>query len=228
MAGFARVTFERDPSRSGGVGLHVGPTALQRVRGALTFFALACFVALAFAPASHAQTYVVTLDPAQTRVEFALGTTLHTVHGTFQLISGQIHFDAGTGKVSGAIVVDARSADTDNKSRDKKMNQEILESQKYPEIVFTPQQVRGSFAPQKASQLDVAGTFRIHGQDHDFTMTLFVQLVPGSQLQCDTQFAIPYIKWGMKDPSTFLLHANDKVELEIHAIAKIIPDQPAH
>jgi hypothetical protein len=32
----------------------------------------------------------------------------------------------------------------------------------------------------------------------------------------------------MKDPSTFLLHANDKVELEIHAIAKIIPDQPAH
>jgi polyisoprenoid-binding protein YceI len=228
MAGFARVTFERDPSRSGGVGLHVGPTALQRVRSALTFFALACFVALASAPASHAQTYVVTLDPAQTRVEFALGTTLHTVHGTFQLISGQIHFDAATGKASGTIVVDARSADTDNKSRDKKMHQEILESPKYPEIVFTSAQVRGSFDPQKVSQVDVSGVMRIHGQDHDFTMTLAVQLVPGSQLQCDTQFTIPYIKWGMKDPSTFLLHANDKVELEIHAIAKIIPDQPAH
>ena len=227
MAGFARVTAGPETSRRG-VGLPVGPTALQRAGRALIFCALACFVALAFAPASRAQTYVVSLDPAQTKVEFALGTTLHTVHGTFQLKSGQIHFDAGTGKVSGAVVVDARSADTDNKSRDKKMNQEILESQKYPEIVFTPQQVRGSFAPQKASQLDVAGTFRIHGQDHDFTMTLAVQLVPGSQLQCDTQFTIPYIKWGMKDPSTFLLHANDKVELEIHAIAKIIPDQPAH
>jgi polyisoprenoid-binding protein YceI len=226
MAGLARVTFERETSRRG-VGLPVGPTASQRARRALIFGALACFVALAFALAAQAQTYVVTLDPAQTKVEFGLGTTLHTVHGTFQLKSGQIHFDAGTGKVSGAIVVDARSADTDNKSRDKKMHQEILESQKYPEIAFTPQQVRGSFDPQKVAQLDVAGTFRIHGQDHDFTMTLAVQPVPGSQLQCDTQFTIPYIKWGMKDPSTFLLHANDKVELEIHAMAKITPDQPA-
>ena len=227
MAGFARVTVGRETSRRG-VGLPVGPTASQRARRALIFCALACFVALAFAPASRAQTYLVSLDPAQTKVEFALGTTLHTVHGTFQLKSGQIHFDAGTGKVGGAIVVDARSADTDNKSRDKKMHQEILESQKYPEIVFTPQQVRGSFDPQKASQLDVTGTFRIHGQDHDFTMTLAVQPVPVSQLQCDTQFTIPYIKWGMKDPSTFLLHANDKVDLEIHAMAKITPDQPAH
>jgi len=221
------VTFERDTSRRG-VGLPVGPTALQCARRALILGALASFVALAFAPASRAQTYVVTLDPAQTKVEFALGTTLHTVHGTFQLKSGQVHFDAGTGKVSGAIVVDARSADTDNKSRDKKMHQEILESQKYAEIVFTPAQVRGSFEPQKASQVDVSGVMRIHGQDHDFTMTLAVQSVPGSQLQCDTQFTIPYIKWGMKDPSTFLLHANDKVELEIHAMAKITPDQPAH
>lgn len=221
------MTVGRDTSRRG-VGLHVSPTALLRVRRAFIFFALACFVALAIAPASHAQTYVVTLDPAQTKVEFALGTTLHTVHGTFQLKSGQIHFDAGTGKVSGAIVVDARSADTDNKSRDKKMHQEILESQKYPEIVFTPRQLRGSFDPQKVSQVDVAGTFRIHGQDHDLTMTIAVQPVPVSQLQCDTQFTIPYTKWGMKDPSTFLLHANDKVELEIHSMAKITPDQPAH
>jgi polyisoprenoid-binding protein YceI len=221
------MTLEPGRSRRG-VGVHVGPTALQRVRRALIFFALACYGALAFAPASHAQTYVVTLDPAQTKVEFALDTTLHKVHGTFQLKSGQIHFDTATGKASGAIRVDARSAASDNKSRDKKMHQEILESPQYPEIIFTPVQVRGSFDPQKSSQVDATGIFRIHGQDHDLTMTIAVQPGSGSQLQCDTHFTIPYIKWGMKDPSTFLLHANDTVELEIHATAQVTPDQPAH
>jgi polyisoprenoid-binding protein YceI len=146
----------------------------------------------------------------------------------FQLKGGQIHFDAATGKASGAIIVDARSGDTENKSRDKKMHQEILESPKYPEIVFTPQQVRGSFDPQKPSQVDLAGAFRIHGQDHDVTMTFAVQPVSPARLNCDTHFAIPYVKWGMKDASTFLLHANDTVELEIHGTAQIAPEQPLH
>ncbi len=203
------------------------PVMPGRAGRAAILFALACCAGLAGAPATYAQGYEVNLDPTQTNVAFMLDTTLHAVHGTFQLKSGQIHFDTASGKASGAIVVDARSADTDNKSRDKKMHQEILESPKYAEIVFTPAQVRGSFDPQKASQVDVSGVMRIHGQDHDFTMTLAVHPGTGSQLQCDTHFAIPYVKWGMKDASTFLLHANDTVELEIHAAAAIAPDAPA-
>jgi polyisoprenoid-binding protein YceI len=195
---------------------------------ALAIFMVACCGALTFAPLACAQAYVVNLDPAQTKITFALDTTLHDVHGSFQLKSGQIHFDKATGKASGAIIVDAQSGDTDNKSRDKKMHQEILESQKYSEIVFTPEQVRGSFDPQKASQVDLVGAFRIHGQDHDVTMTFAVQPASPGRLQCDTQFTIPYVKWGMKDASTFLLHASDTVELEIHGTAQIAPDQPSH
>jgi len=192
---------------------------------ALAIFLVACCGVGAFAPAACAQAYVVNLDPAQTKITFTLDTTLHDVHGTFQLKSGQIHFDKASGKASGAIIVDARSGDSENKSRDKKMHQEILESPKYPEIVFTPQQVRGSFDPQKASQVDVVGTFRMHGQDHDLTMTFAVQPASPARSQCDTHFTIPYVKWGMKDASTFLLHANDTVELEIRATAQITPEQ---
>jgi polyisoprenoid-binding protein YceI len=204
-----------------------GAARVKLVR-ALAIFMLACYGALTFAPPACAQAYVVNLDPAQTKITFALDTTLHDVHGSFQLKSGQIHFDKATGKASGAIIVDAQSGDTENKSRDKKMHQEILESPRYPEIVFTPQQVRGSFDPQKASQVDLVGAFRIHGQDHDLTMTFAVQPASPGRLQCDTHFTIPYVKWGMKDASTFLLHANDTVELEIHGTAQIAPDQPSH
>ena len=202
--------------------------ALRCALRAAILFALACCGVLAFTPASCAQSFTVNLDPAQTKVEITLNTTLHNVHGTFRLKSGQIHFDAATGKTTGAIVVDAGSGDTDNSSRDKKMHQEILQSQKYPEIVFTPEQVKGSFDPHKASQLDVAGTVRVHGEDHDLTMTIAVEPVSANQMQCDTHFTIPYIKWGMKDPSTFLLHASDTVDLEIHATAQITPDLSAH
>lgn len=194
---------------------------------ALAIFIVACYGVLTIAPPACAQAYVVNFDPAQTNITFTLDTTLHDVHGTFRLKSGQIHFDKSTGKASGTIIVDAQSGDTDNKSRDKKMHQEILESPKYPEIVFTPQQVRGSFDSQKASQVDVVGTFRIHGQEHDFTMTFAVQPASPAQLNCDTHFAIPYVKWGMKDASTFLLHANDTVDLEIHATAQITPEPSA-
>jgi polyisoprenoid-binding protein YceI len=201
-----------------------GAARVKLVR-ALAIFLVACCGVGAFAPTACAQAYVVNLDPAQTKITFTLDTTLHDVHGTFQLKSGQIHFDKASGKASGAIIVDARSGDSENKSRDKKMHQEILESPKYPEIVFTPQQVRGSFDPQKASQVDVVGTFRMHGQDHDLTMTFAVQPASPARSQCDTHFTIPYVKWGMKDASTFLLHANDTVELEIRATAQITPEQ---
>src|SRR5580693_9473297 len=158
MAGFARVTVVRHRGRRSACDDQRAAT-LQRATRAFILFALACYAALGSAPASQAQAYVVTLDPAQTKVDFALDTTLHKVHGTFQLKSGQIHFDTVTGKTRGAVIVDARSADSENKSRDKKMHQEILESPKYPEIIFTPARVRGAFDPQKSSQLDVAGTF---------------------------------------------------------------------
>jgi polyisoprenoid-binding protein YceI len=227
MAGSARVMAgPRNGQGNGRAGCDA--VVLRRAMRALVLVALVCYVALAGAPPVSAQAYVVNLDPTQTKVAFVLDTTLHAVHGTFQLKNGQIHFDTATGKASGAIVVDARSADTDNKSRDKKMHQEILESPKYAEIVFTPAKVNGSFDPQKASQVDVSGVMRIHGQDHDFTMTLAVQPAAAARLQCDTHFAIPYVKWGMKDASTFLLHANDTVELEIQAAATIAPEQPAH
>lgn len=82
---------------------------------------------------------VVTLDPNTTKVNFMLGDVLHTVHGTFRLKSGVIQFDPATGAASGALVVDATSGDSGNKSRDKKMHRDILQSSQYPEIVFVPQ-----------------------------------------------------------------------------------------
>ena len=41
----------------------------------------------------------------------------------------------------------------------------------------------------------------------------------GGQYTASTHFVIPYVKWGMKNPSNFLLKVDDKVEVDVRAVA---------
>ena len=183
------------------------------------------FSFLAFAPALRAQEITIELDPAATKVDFTLAATMHTVHGTFKLKTGQIRVNTSTGKASGAIVLDATSAGTENSSRDKKMHGEILESAKFPEITFTPNLAKGDLSAivsqQHGAQFDVSGVFRLHGRDHDATLTISVQPGPAGHIDATTQFSVPYIQWGLKSPNTFLLHVADAVDVSVHASGRI-------
>jgi polyisoprenoid-binding protein YceI len=186
---------------------------------------LSCLVFTATLLSAHplrGQEMVVTMDPAQTQINYILDAFAHTVHGTFKLKSGVIRFDPSTGKASGAIVVDATSGSSGNDGRDSKMHREILESQKFPEVTFSPHQVKGAVNPQGSSQVEVSGTFRLHGKDHDLTLPVEVQLA-AAQATASTQFTIPYQQWGLKNPSTFILRVKDTVDIEIHAVARITP-----
>jgi polyisoprenoid-binding protein YceI len=144
---------------------------------------------------------VFELHPAQSHVDFTLTALLHTVHGTFRVKRGSLHLDPVHGVVSGACVVDATSGDTGNRTRDRKMHTDVLASQRYPDIVFAPAQVRGAVAPQGASTVQVDGTFTIAGTSHSLTVTAVVRIT-GDSFTISTDFLIPYVQWGMPDPST--------------------------
>jgi len=169
---------------------------------------------LLLAGTAVAQQEVVSFDPVETKIDFTLSDVLHTVHGTFKLKNGIIRFDPKTGAASGALVVDGTSGDSGNKSRDKKMNRDILESAKYPEIVFIPQHVSGSVPSQGTSQVNVLGIFRIHGSEHPLTLTVPLS-IHGNQVGANMQFVVPYQAWGLKNPSTFILRVSDKVQINI-------------
>jgi polyisoprenoid-binding protein YceI len=190
--------------------------------------ALLIFLALwiAFASAVEAQDLAVDLDPAATTVEFTLPATMHAVHGAFKVKSGHIRFDPSTGKMSGAIVVDATSAETGNSARDEKMHGEILESKQFPEIVFTPDLAKGPLVQilnqQKPMPVEVSGVFRLHGQDHNATLSMLVEHGNGGVINISTQFPVPYVEWGLKNPSTFVLHVGDTVDVDVHARGRIV------
>lgn len=164
----------------------------------------------------------IELDPAQTEIHWKLGG-LHTTHGTFKLKSGELFFNPATGLAQGEILVDATTGESGNAARDKKMQEEVLESNRYPAIFFHPTAIKGAFQKGAGTQkLSGEGMFNIHGADHPLELPLTVQ-IDGETVTATTQFTVPYAAWGMKDPSRFLFRVSKQVEIVVSAKGSIQP-----
>jgi len=169
---------------------------------------------------AFAQEATLRLDPEKTTVSFTLEATLHTVHGSFRLKNGAIKFNPATGAASGAVVIDAASGETGNQRRDRNMHRDVLVSERYPEITFTPIRVAGAVQPQGESSVQVEGILRLQGSDHPITLLFKVQ-ASERELRATAQFTVPYVAWGLKNPSTFFLHVADTVEVSIAVSGKL-------
>ena len=151
---------------------------------------------------------------------WALGDVLHTVHGTFQLRHGDIVFDNETGKAGGEVVVDATSGESGSGTRDGRMHKNVLESAKYPDVSFTPDHLEGKVELTGVSNVKLHGTFRIHGGAHEITVPVKVTANGGS-LDAEIKFEVPFVAWGMKDPSTLILRVNKSVEIVLRATGRL-------
>jgi len=170
--------------------------------------------ALAGASPAVANDLVVQLDPEATEVTFVLGATGHDVHGTFGFQEGVIRFDPATGEASGELVVDAAAAQTGNDSRDKTMHNKVLESDQFPEIVFHVERVEGTLPDQGKGSLQLLGTMEIHGSEHRVTMPAEVERT-GDTVHAKTHFDVPFVDWGMHDPSILFLRVEKNVAVSV-------------
>ena len=168
---------------------------------------------------ASAQPTTFQVDPAASTVNFTLGDVLHTVHGSFRVKTGTIGFDPSNGAASGEVVVDAASGNSGSNARDGRMKRNILEVDKYPEIAFKPDHVDGTVNPQGTSHVQVHGLFRIHGAEHEITIPADVEMA-SDRMVATLHFAVPYVSWGMKNPSTLFLRVDDKVAIDIHAVTR--------
>ena len=163
--------------------------------------------------ALHAQNKL-TLDTTRSEVHFTLTDTLHVVHGTFHIQQGDISFDPATGKASGSIVVDALSGQSGNSMRDHRMTNDELKAADFKTITFAPTHFTGTFNSTGDSTVTVHGTFTLLGTPHEIDVPMQLQ-VNGDQLHAVGTFAVPYIQWGLKDPSTFMIKVNKEVQIDL-------------
>jgi polyisoprenoid-binding protein YceI len=165
------------------------------------------------------------VDPAQSKVHYTVDTTLHTVHGTFAIKKGSlVKIDPETGKASGEVDVYATSGDSGNTSRDERMHKEILESSKYPDVIFRPSQIEGKVSPSGNSDVKLHGVLVIHGGQHDIVAQVHAELL-GDHWKGTASFDVPYIQWGIKDPSNWMLKVKPVVNINVDMAGSATPQK---
>jgi polyisoprenoid-binding protein YceI len=160
------------------------------------------------------------IDPNASDVKITLKTTHEIVNGTFHVDSGSIDYDRTESRISGTVVVAAGSGKTGNDSRDKKMNKDILKVQQYSTVAFTAKSYTGTIAPSGDSTIQVAGVFTLLGTPHDITVPMHVH-IDGAGCTAKTHFMIPYVEWGLKNPSFLIWKADNDVAIDLDLVGHL-------
>ncbi len=177
-------------------------------------------LAVILAPAALAQHQTFTVNPDAGEVKMTLNTTHEVVNGTFHIQSGSIEFDRSAAKMSGSVVVLSGSGKTGNDSRDKKMNKDILKVERYATVSFEPKTYTGAIAPSGESTIQATGIFTLLGTPHEINIPMLVHL-EGTTATAKAHFVVPYIQWGLKDPSFMFWKVDKDVAIDLFLTGRL-------
>jgi polyisoprenoid-binding protein YceI len=156
-------------------------------------------------------------DPASTQIRFKVGSMLRDVRGSFQFKGGALAVDPDSTLAQGELLVDATTGRTGNAARDKELQEDVLESKRYPSIFFHAEHLRGQIPKTNGSSDVIAeGMLNIHGADHPLQMKVHLVRV-GNSLSATAHFTVPYVEWGMKNPRGSFLHLSKTAQVDVSA-----------
>lgn len=191
-------------------------TRPQRTLLALSILAFSVFGGLT----PRAEAVRFELDPKKTSITFGFGATLHSVQGFLSVREGRIEL-APDGGATGEIVIDMKSAQTGISRRDRKMHGKILETDRYPDAIFTIDRMDGHVNRVGASEIQLHGTLEIHGSTHRVSVPARLKS-DGSAVSGNATLSIPYVEWGFDDPSFFVLRVDKIVEVNIKVSGTLV------
>lgn len=185
---------------------------------------ISCGLALAEPPAAETppagKWAQLVFEPASTTISYRVVGWPHITEGTFKLKSGKIRLDPASARMDGEIVIDAASGTSGHSIRDARMRNDILEAEKYPEIIFAPQQVVSHGSPQGDFPVAVRGVMTLHGARHPLTIDGDVRR-DGDTVVIHCAFAVPYVAWGLEDPSVLFFTVEKEVQVAVSATARL-------
>jgi polyisoprenoid-binding protein YceI len=164
-----------------------------------------------------ARNIAIHFDPQSTEIHFKVGSLPRDLRGTFQFKGGALAIDPDSTLAQGELLVDATTGRTGNGARDKEMQDEVLESKRYPSIFFHAEHLRGQVPKADGSSDVIAeGMLNIHGADHPLQMKVHLVRV-GNTLTATTHFSVPYVEWGMKNPRGSFFHLSKTAQVDVNA-----------
>jgi polyisoprenoid-binding protein YceI len=158
------------------------------------------------------------IDAAGSELTWELPATLHTVHGKAPEFSGAI--DAAAGErgewsIQARVVVKAAAMVTGNASRDRNMREKVLETDRFPEIVFEAHRVHADLSRLKPGErftAEVEGDLTVHGKSAPIRVPVDVSVLADAVI-LEGSFALSWKQYGLHDPSFGIVTVRDPLKL---------------
>jgi polyisoprenoid-binding protein YceI len=100
------------------------------------------------------------------------------------------------------------------------MNKDILKVDQFATVFFTPKTYTGTIAASGDSTIQVSGVFTLLGTPHDLTIPMQIH-IEGSKATARAQFVVPYVQWGLKNPSFLIWKAENDVAIDLNLVGQI-------
>ena len=173
---------------------------------------------------------VYQIDPGASSAQFVVDEVLRgspkTVVGTTNQVAGQIAAslsDLDAAQV-GTITVNARTLSTDDNSRNRMLQNQILQTDQHEYITFAPKQMIGlpdSVAPGQSFTFQMVGDLTIRGTTKEATFDVAVTPTDENQLQGNASTTIRYADFGISIPKVpAVAGVADEVALRLDFVAK--------
>jgi len=147
-------------------------------------------------------------------LRWELPATLHTVRGSVPALRGTIDAEpAGNGEwtIRIRIAVAAEAMATGNNRRDRTMRERVLETGKFPEIVFEATKVTADLSKFKQGEsfaAQVLGELTVHGKPLPVQLPVDVHVFADHAILSGS-FPIHWKQYGLHDPSFGVVKVRD-------------------
>jgi polyisoprenoid-binding protein YceI len=181
-------------------------------------------------PSVSTASTVYEIDPSASSARFVVDEILRgtpkTVVGTTNQVAGQIAADLNDIDAArvGTIKINARTLSTDDNSRNRMLQNQILQTDQHEYIIFEPKQLVGLPATVTVGQsltFQMVGDLTIRGTTREATFDVAVTPTDQNQLQGTATTTISYADWGVSIPKVpAVAGVADQVALHLEFVAR--------
>ena len=202
-------------------------TPLAAPRAAATVLALAAVVVLCPMGARGELLHFI-VDPASSDISATvlepMSSLRGNVTGKFRVISGEVASDAASPArtTSVKLVIDAASYSSGWSMRDRSVTGSIMQTETYPQIVFTGGAVDNIVHTGDTSgTATIRGPLSLHGVARAIIVPVAVQLTTSSRVEAFGEVSLGYPDWGIEVPTTLfgLMRAGDQATIRFRIVA---------
>jgi len=166
-------------------------------------------------------TFTITRGADENLVTFTSDAPLEEIVGKTSAVTGYVTL--ANGNAAGEVHVDLASLDTGMSLRNKHMRENHLETERFPEAVFTLATIsipQGALSPGARTAVDVTGTMTLHGVNKSISPPTFMTLsATGDELAIESDFSVLLQDYSITRPEFLVMKVADEQRIHVKLVA---------